>query len=253
MLYQSLEKKLQFFHEHIHLLAPEVQDNYNRTFDVAYTHHSTAIEGNTLTLMETKVLLEDEVSVGGKSIREIYEVVNHNRAFQYIKQCIKEGKPLDEGIVKDIHEMLMDNIMQGGIYRQVDVYISGAQHTPPSPQKAYEQIKDFFATLPAKASLHPIELAAYTHAEFVRIHPFVDGNGRTARLMMNYQLMSKGYLPVIIKKEDRLSYFECLEQYAVDKNLTPFSELIFQLENDRLDFYNSNMLATHEFLEYEAE
>ncbi len=237
----------------MHLLAPEVLDNYNRAFDVEYTHHSTAIEGNTLTLMETKVLLEDEVSIGGKSIREIYEVVNHNRAFQFIKQCIKESKPLDEGIIKDIHEMLMDNIMQGGIYRQVDVYISGAQHTPPSPQKAYEQIKDFFATLPEKTSLHPIELAAYTHAEFVRVHPFVDGNGRTARLLMNYQLMSGGYLPVIVKKEDRLSYFQCLEQYAVENDLSSFADFVCQLENSRLDFFIANLQTSYEYLEEEAE
>ena len=94
-------------------LPPDVLDNYNRDFDVTYAHDSTQIEGNTLSLVETKVLLEDGISIGGKKLREVYEVTNHDRAFTYVRQLIREGRPLDEELVKDIHEILMQNIMQG--------------------------------------------------------------------------------------------------------------------------------------------
>ncbi|MCI9413952.1 MAG: Fic family protein [Clostridiales bacterium] len=213
-------------------------ESFDRSFDVEYAHNSTAIEGNTLTLIQTKALLEDGVSVGGKQLREIYEVVNHQKAFAYVRRCIADDKPLDEGIVKDIHAQLMENILVGGIYRQVEVRISGAGHRPPPPSEMYRQVKAFFADLPYKKDeLNSIELAAWMHAEFVRIHPFEDGNGRTSRMMMNYQLMAHGFLPVSIAKENRLEYFEALETYAIEQNLEPFAEMIAALEEQRLDEY----------------
>ena len=107
-------------------LPPDVLDNYARDFDVTYAHDSTQIEGNTLSLVETKVLLEDGISIGGKKLREVYEVTNHDRAFTYVRQLIRDGRPLDEELVKDIHEVLMQNIIQGGIYRSHAVRIIGA-------------------------------------------------------------------------------------------------------------------------------
>lgn len=214
-------------------------DNFDKVFEVDYAHNSTAIEGNTLSLIETKVLLEDHISVGNKSLREIYEVVNHNKAFAYVKKCISENKPLDENIVKDIHSILMENILVGGVYRNVEVRITGAKHKPPAPSEMYYQIKDFFRNLGSKSDFNPIELAAWTHAEFVKIHPFVDGNGRTSRLIMNYQLMRNGFLPVSVNKEDRLEYFNYLEEYAVNINLSHFIDFIAELEEQQLDEYLS--------------
>lgn len=211
-------------------------ESFECSFDVEYAHNSTAIEGNTLTLIQTKALLEDGVSVGGKQLREIYEVVNHDKAFAYVRRCIADGKLLDEGIVKDVYALLMENILLGGIYRQVEVRLSGAGHKPPPPSEMYRQVKAFFADLPHK-DLNGIELAAWTHAEFVRIHPFEDGNGRTSRMMMNYQLMVHGFLPVSIAKVNRLEYFEALEAYAVEGNLEPFADMIAVLEEQRLDEY----------------
>ena len=236
MDFEKLQQKKEYVSSNIHLLSPEVIGNYSSAFEVEYAHNSTAIEGNTLTLMETKVILEDRLSIGGKNLREIYEVVNHATAFSYVKKCISESKPLSEAIVKDIHSILMGNIMLGGIYRNVDVYISGARHTPPTPNDMYRQIKNFYTDLELK-NMNSIELAAWTHAEFVKIHPYVDGNGRTSRLIMNYQLMANGFMPVSIPKEDRLSYFEFLEAYAVDNNLEPFTEFILTLEEKQLDKY----------------
>lgn len=213
-------------------------ETFEKAFEVSYTHNSTAIEGNTLTLIETKLVLEDGIAVGGKELREIYEQVNHQRAYRYVKQCIEEGKPLTEMIVKNIHQFLMENIIPGGIYRDVNVYISGAQHTPPEPLEMYHQIKNFYLDLAWKTdALNPIELAAWTHAEFVRIHPFRDGNGRTSRLLMNYQLMANGFPAIDIAKESRLEYFNALEAYAVRDDLAPFAEMIADLAEQRLDQY----------------
>ena len=218
-------------------LPKEALQSFDKSFEVEYTHNSTAIEGNTLTLIQTKAVLEDGISVGGKTLREIYEVVNHSKAFQFVKQCVAEGKPLDEHIVKDIHALLMENILPGGIYRNVEVRISGAQHKPPVPSEMYRQVKEFYTTLPYRDEMNAIELAAWTHAEFVKIHPFVDGNGRTSRMIMNYQLMTAGFLPVSIAKENRLPYFEALEAYAVGGDLKPFAEMIASLEEQRLEEY----------------
>ena len=118
--------------------------SYEKDFELTFTHNSTAIEGNTLTLMETKVVLEDGISVGGKELREIYEVINHKKAYQYVKKCIAEGKALDEHIVKDIHAILTENIIVGGIYRNQEVRISGAGHVPPVGNDMYNQIKRFY-------------------------------------------------------------------------------------------------------------
>jgi len=211
---------------------------FEQAFEIEYTHNSTAIEGNTLSLIETKVLLEDGISIGGKALREIYEAVNHRKAFRYVKECIGKGMPLDEGKVKDIHALLMENIQIGGVYRDVQVYISGAQHMPPSPALMYRQVKDFYADLSWKGKeLNPVELAVWTHAEFVKIHPFTDGNGRTSRLIMNYQLMAEGFPPVSIAKEDRLEYFKALEAYAVEGDLQPFAELVVGLVDRQMERY----------------
>lgn len=220
-------------------LPKEALESFDRSFDIEYAHNSTAIEGNTLTLIQTKAILEDGLSVGGKTIREIYEVANHAKAFTYVKKRIAEGHPLDEAVMKDIHALLIENILIGGIYRNVEVRISGAGFRPPSPNEMYRQIKDFFADLPYRTDSNAVELAAWTHAEFVKIHPFVDGNGRTSRMLMNYQLMAQGFLPVSIAKEDRLEYFDALEAYAVSGNLIPFTDLIATLEEVRLDEYLS--------------
>jgi len=235
--YQVLLNKLESYNQIKASLPDASIKSYTQAFELEYTHNSTAIEGNTLTLLETKVVLEDGLSVGGKPLNEIYEIINHNNAYQYLKKWISDGLALNENIIKDLHSILMDRIMIGGIYRNVDVYISGAAHTPPSPSDMYNQIKNFYLELTERKFESVIELAAWTHAEFVRIHPFVDGNGRTSRLIMNYQLMANGFLPVSIKKETRLEYFNALEAYAVEKDLSQFADMIAVLEEEQLDKY----------------
>lgn len=237
MNYQRLEQKRAQLARVWHSIPKEILEKAEKSFAIEYAHNSTAIEGNTLTLIQTKVILEDGLSVGGKTLREIYEVANHDKTFAYVKHKVSEKVPLDEGVVKDIHALLMDNIMVGGVYRNVEVRITGAGFRPPAPNEMYRQVKAFFAELPYKTDMNAIELAAWTHAEFVRIHPFADGNGRTSRMIMNYQLMLAGFQAVDIAKEQRLEYYEALEQYAVHNDLAPFTEIIATLEEKRLDEY----------------
>ena len=140
MNYERLLEKRDRYQANRSRIPEYALQSFEQAFEVEYTHNSTAIEGNTLTLIETKLVLEDGISVGGKALRELYEVVNHRNAYRYIKSCIEKEEPLSEKIVKDIHALLMDHIFTGGIYRNVDVYISGAQHTPPSPDEMYRQV-----------------------------------------------------------------------------------------------------------------
>lgn len=237
MDYQRILEKKNKYENNKSKISSVTLSSYEKDFELKFTHNSTAIEGNTLTLMETKVVLEDGVSIGGKELREIYEVINHKKAYEYVKKYIAENKPLTENIVKDLHAILTENIIVGGIYRNQEVRISGAGFTPPAGNEMYMQIKGFYEELNNKSDLNPIELAAWTHAEFVRIHPFIDGNGRTSRLLMNYQLLSYGFLPVSIDKETRLEYYNSLEEYAVNGNLQPFADLIADLEDKHLDEY----------------
>lgn len=238
MNYSELLRKKELYQAGRAFIPELTLASYEQAFEIEYTHNSTAIEGNTLTLMETKLVLEEGISIGGKSLREIYESINHKKAYRYVKDCIVKGQPLDEKTIKEIHALLMENIIVGGVYRSVDVYISGAQHTPPSPNEMYKQVKDFYADLTWKGGeLNLMELAAWTHAEFVRIHPFPDGNGRTSRLIMNYQLMAGGFPAISIAKENRLEYFNTLESYAIEGNLAPFTEIIAELTNRQLNRY----------------
>lgn len=211
--------------------------SYEKDFELRFTHDSTAIEGNTLSLLETKVILEDNISVGGKDLREIYEVVNHKNAYNFVKLCLKNNRVLTESVVLELHKLLTEKIIDGGRYRDVNVIISGAKHKPPNVADMKIQLSDFYYNLDLKKAINPIELAAWTHAEFVKIHPFVDGNGRTSRLIMNYQLMFNGFLPISISKNDRFKYYNVLEEYAINNNLTPFIELIAELEEKQLDTY----------------
>jgi Fic family protein len=212
-----------------------VWEKFEKAFIIEYTHHSTAIEGNTLSLAEVKLILEDGISVGGKPLRETYEVANHEKAYAFVKQSISNGQKLDESVIKNIHRLLMENIIPGGIYRDCDVRITGTKHKPPSANDAFYRMKSFVADLYAKDTGSVIFFAARTHAEFVNIHPFIDGNGRAARLMMNFRLMEGGFMPITIMPESRLIYYDALEAYDLDNDLFPLTEMIFLLERDRLE------------------
>ena len=198
---------------------------------VEWTYNSNAIEGNTLTLSETKVVLEG-ITVGGKSLTEHLEAINHKEAILFIEDLIVNQESLSEWNIKNIHALVLREIdtLNAGKYRTENVVISGARHIPP---KHYE-INNLMQKLVREyqedwTDLHPVVKATLRHGEFVKIHPFIDGNGRTARLLLNFELMKQGYPPVIIKNENRATYYDVLDLAHTTMNYRPFVKFISDL------------------------
>lgn len=233
----SLEKKVELFCEVFPKLSDFEKEDWEENFLVEFTHDSTSIEGNTLTLIETKMILADKIVPTETTLRELDEVRGHAEAWQFVKDCVKRHVPLTEGIIKDIHERVVPARGVGGIYRNIPVYIRGARHVPPNPRKVWEAMKDFAYRMEHDDFADPLEKAAWLHAEFVRIHPFQDGNGRTARLLMNYHLLAQGFPPTSIKLKNRGAYFAALEEYSVGGRLTSFLQLLQQNMERELDAF----------------
>lgn len=150
---------------------------------IRFTYHSNAIEGNTLTMSETKAVLEDGITIGGKSLKEHLEAVGHSHAIDYMEALVQKDEALTERTLKEIHNLILRNIdgANAGTYRRMNVLISGAGHIPPPAERVLEKMEAFFRWYgAARGALHPVEFAARVHADFVNIHPFKDGNGRTA-------------------------------------------------------------------------
>lgn len=240
--YDEIKKLNDFVAENIDKLPKETYQSIVDDFDLRFTHESTKIEGNTLSIAEVKTLLVDKVSIGGKDLRELYEVTNNQKAYKLIKSRLEESAALDEELIKDIHQVVMENILEGGLYRNYNVRITGADFTPPDWTEVRTAMKWFIADFEAKKSdLNSIELAAFIHAEFVRIHPFQDGNGRTARLLLNFMLLKAGYQPVLIEAKDRPIYYESLNDYAVTGNLDRFYSFILDKEKNVLEDLKSEI------------
>ena len=211
-------------------LPPQIVANLREDLLLRWTYHSNAIEGNTLTLKETKVVLEG-ITVGGKTMREHLEAINHREAIYFIEDLVAEDQPLSERQIRSIHQLILRGIddAHAGAYRTTNVLISGAQHRPPDAAHVSSEMQAFIADCTQTfASLHPVERVAKIHADLVKIHPFVDGNGRTSRLLMNLELMKAGYPPVVISVDQRLAYYEALDLAHTQQNYQPFLELIYQ-------------------------
>ena len=209
-------------------LSPAIVKNLHEDLILRWTYHSNAIEGNTLTLLETKVVLEG-ITVGGKALREHFEAINHRDAILYVEDIIKKQEPFSEWQIRNIHQLILKNIddENAGRYRQQNVLISGATTNPPDHTLLNDKMAQFIDWYSMEAhTLHPLERAAKVHADFVGIHPFVDGNGRTSRLLMNLELMKAGYPPSVITVENRLAYYEALDQWMAYGNSEPFNNLV---------------------------
>lgn len=203
-----------------------------------WTYHSNAIEGNTLTLKETKIVLEG-ITIGGKSLREHFEIINHKEAIDYVEDIVKTQDALNEWQIKSIHHLVLKNVddQNAGVYRQENVVISGAQHLPPHFLEIPPAMKKLITWYQNSDELHPVKRAAKLHVDFVGIHPFVDGNGRTSRLLMNFELLRSGYLPVIISVEQRFDYYEALDAAHTSGDYSSFFELVARLEKQTLERY----------------
>lgn len=205
-----------------------------------WTYHSNAIEGNTLTLLETKVVLENGITIGGKSLREHFEAINHREAILYVQDIMGKKEPFSEWQIRSIHQLILKNIDDeyAGRYRTINVEISGTSHAPPDCALLAEKMAQLLDWYHAKANtLHPIERAAKLHADFVAIHPFIDGNGRTSRLLMNLELMKSGYLPCVITVDHRLKYYEALDVWVSKNETQPFIQLLLDAQMEALKQY----------------
>jgi Fic family protein len=219
-------------------LPKDVLQRLYHEFRLAHTYNSDAIEGNTLSLQETQLILEDGITIGGRSIKEHLEALGNASAFDRIEVLAKGNKELDHVIIQEIHELVTKGqLMDSGRYRVHNVRITGANFTPPDFSKVIPLVDDLLEKI-RKMKEHRIALASYLHYRFVWIHPFSDGNGRVARLLMNLYLMRYGYPPTVLKKQDRRKYYNYLNK-ANDGNLGPFVNFIAKAVDASLSLYIS--------------
>lgn len=203
------------------------------TTELAYT--SNAIEGNTLTRKETEMAIEEKITSGAKPINDYLEAINHAKAFEFIKTSAKNNIKIDENYILQIHKIILSGIddTNAGFYRSVRVRISGSQTILPNPLKVPDLMKDFSEWL-AKKDDDMLMKAIEAHYRLVTIHPFVDGNGRTARLLLNSMLLENGYVPIIIRTIDRRRYLSALETYQTKENSEPYYKFMLSAMNRSL-------------------
>lgn len=208
----------------------------NEEFTVEFTYNSNAIEGNTLTLRETDLVLRG-LTIDRKPLKDHMEAVGHKEAFVYVRELVKEQVPMSESIIKQIHYLVLaDKKDDRGVYRRVPVHIMGAQHEPVQPyliQPKMEQLMIDYGS----STEHIVTRLARFHIEFEGIHPFIDGNGRTGRLLVNLELMKAGYPPIDIKFTDRIAYYNAFDAYHVKHDLSAMEKLFAGYVNERLDTY----------------
>ncbi len=222
--------------------------NIKNSLTLEWTYNSNSIEGNTLTLQETKMVIEDGLTIRGKSLREHFEAVNHQEAIEFVEQLVDDQYVLKASDILSVHALVLQKIEKefAGRYRNAGVRISGANFTPPNALKVdalMEALIDWVndATNP----LDTVIKASIFHHRFVWIHPFFDGNGRTARLLFNLLLMKSGYPPAIILKNDRKKYYNALDK-ANQGDYGKILLLVLQALERSLDIYLSNFTNTYE-------
>lgn len=211
-------------------------ERLNEEFIVEYTYNSNAIEGNTLTLRETDLVLRG-LTIDRKPLKDHMEAVGHKEAFEFVRELVKENAPMSESVIKQIHFLVLaDKKDDRGVYRKVPVRIMGAHHEPVQPYliepKMEQLLREFY-----ESEEHIITKLARFHIEFEGIHPFIDGNGRTGRLLVNLELMKAGYPPIDIKFKDRIAYYNAFDEYHVKHNLSAMEKLFAEYINLRLDMY----------------
>ena len=213
-----------------------------QALELEYTFESNRIEGNTLTLRETDLVINEGLTISGKSMREHLEAINHVEAVAYIKQLIERNFSFNERELLSVHNLILRGIIpeDAGRYRKVQVMIKGSSHMPPQPFLVPKQMEDYFLWMEEnKNKLHPVILAAEMHERLVTIHPFIDGNGRTSRLIMNLILLQNGYVIANIKGdyETRMKYYQSLETAQTSGNKEDFILLIAQIEKECMQRY----------------
>lgn len=248
---KPLSKNLKTILDDIDILKKELDkfrqfDSFRiaQALELEYTFESNKIKGNTLTLRETDLVVNEGLTVSGKSMREHLEAINHQEAIGYIKQLLERNFDLNERELLSINNLILRGIIpeDAGKYRKVQVMIKGSAHMPPQPYLVAKAMEDYFIWfLENKNKLHPIILAAEMHERLATIHPFIDGNGRTSRLVMNLILLQNGYVIANIKGdyETKVQYYKALEIAQTSNNKEDFLLFIAQTEKESLERYIS--------------
>lgn len=210
-------------------------NDYSKDFTTRITYHSNAIEGSTLTYAETYAILYNDNSfkIGGKEPREIYEAINHKKALELVFKNLENNDEFNEGFIKKLNETINRDIKDTEGYRTVQVFIRGSEHIPPAPEKIPNLMNYFIYNYNHDEQNIFYKLAKY-HIEFEKIHPFEDGNGRTGRLLLNYELIKNNLPPVVISKDDRVKYFEFLKNDDII-GLAEWLKDLSNQENERME------------------
>jgi len=220
-------------------LPPAILEKLAEYFRVDWTYNSNAIEGSSVTLAETRAILLDGVTVDGKPMREHLEVINHSHAIDFVEALVNKSEPINEMTIREIHALVLRviNDENAGSYRRGNVRIAGSQVVLPDVSQVAPLMYDFSKWIADEARfLHPVEQAALAHYKLVRNHPFIDGNGRTARLLMNLILMRAGFPVAVIEMENRAKYYEAIHQ-ADTGNTDAFIEIVANAVERSLDIY----------------
>ncbi len=220
-------------------IPPMVIKSIKDALTIEWTYHSNSIEGNTLTLQETKMVIEEGFTIKGKSLREHFEAVNHQEGIEYIENLVEPNYQISERDVLETHALVLQKIEKdyAGRYRTAGVRITGANFVPPNALKVSDFMTELFDWVNSESNqLHPVVRATVFHHRFVHIHPFFDGNGRTVRLMFNLLLMKDGYTPAIILKEDRKKYYDALNEANLG-NYQKLLLLVMQAQERTLNIY----------------
>jgi Fic family protein len=246
---QAKKKKL----DKLRPLPSTILEKLRHDLALEWTYNSNAIEGNTLTLQETRLVLEEGMTIKGKSLREHFEAKNHEKAIAHLESLIQEKSEITEDHILQLHRLVLDRIEEDfvGRYRNAQVRIMGANFIPPAGHKVSELMTEFVQQIiNLKQKKNDLELAVYIHHRFVWIHPFFDGNGRTARLLMNLWFMQSGYPPAVILKNDRKKYYDALNK-ANNGDFKKLELLIAQAIERSLDMYLSVFHAQTEIETYQ--
>lgn len=239
-LAERIEDKLKALNK-FRPLPPPLVKKLREQFEIEMTYNSNGIEGNSLTMKETFLVINEGITIKGKPLKDHLEAKNHYEALEYLTDLVAHDKKhtLSEVLIRHLHQMIIQDIDKdwAGRYRDRNVIIGGAKHTPPEAIEIPSQMHDLVSWLKEnKHRMHPIELAALLHHKLVYIHPFFDGNGRTSRLAMNVLLMQNGYPLVIVLKNDRKKYYRVLAK-ADEGNFTPLVRFIAQCLERSLNIY----------------
>ena len=240
---KAIQKRIEAKLKRLNALRPlpvSIVQKLQQQFQIEMTYNSNSIEGNSLTLKETYLVINEGLTIKGKPLKDHLEAKDHSEALQWLYETVQSrGRhTISEMLIRNIHSLVVHNTDKNwaGRYRNSNVIIGGAQHTPPDAMEVSELMRLFTVWLRKNQTMSPIELAALAHHRLVNIHPFFDGNGRTARLFMNLLIMRHGYPLVIILKNDRKKYYQVLAQ-ADEKNYTPLVHFVAQAIERSLDMY----------------